>query len=209
MSSGGIPGVDLDIYYPIERADKDSIYKKYNLDPKMHYVATVARICKDKGIPKIIEASKLLLNEKISFLLIGSFDTQDAISNSCKEELIQAPNIILLGKRQKSEINELFAVSDAFLLPTKREGYGLSICEAMCTGLPVIVSNIDGPKEFVRNNIDGLLINQENEKEIAESVKIVCNKVVTFDSKRILDYSREKFNSTKIINEISNEILLF
>jgi glycosyltransferase involved in cell wall biosynthesis len=48
----------------------------------------------------------------------------------------------------REEVRELYLSSDAFVLPTRGEGWGLPIAEAMGLGLPVIVTNYSGPTAY-------------------------------------------------------------
>ena len=43
----------------------------------------------------------------------------------------------------------MYAQSDAFVMPTRGEGWGLPICEAMAMGLPVVATNFSGPTAYL------------------------------------------------------------
>jgi glycosyltransferase involved in cell wall biosynthesis len=49
----------------------------------------------------------------------------------------------------RREIRRLYAISDAFVLPTRGEGWGLPIAEAMAMGMPVLVTNYSGPTAYI------------------------------------------------------------
>ena len=51
----------------------------------------------------------------------------------------------------RSEVRDLYASADAFVLPTRGEGWGLPIAEAMSMEVPVITSNFSGPAEYCRS----------------------------------------------------------
>jgi glycosyltransferase involved in cell wall biosynthesis len=57
----------------------------------------------------------------------------------------------------REEIKELYLSSDVFVLPTRGEGWGLPIAEAMGLGLPVIVTNYSGPTAYA-NDFNAFLI---------------------------------------------------
>lgn len=51
----------------------------------------------------------------------------------------------------RADVRDLYASADAFVLPTRGEGWGLPIAEAMAMELPVIVSNFSGPAAFAND----------------------------------------------------------
>ena len=121
----------------------------------------------DKGISKI---------DKFKFLCVARIDARknlETIIEAFIEEFTYQPNVILLLAsmttnaeivshpkiahvdtvlRQES-LNGLYTACDAFVLPSKTEGWGLPICEAMACGLPTITTNYSGMTEFCNKDI--------------------------------------------------------
>jgi glycosyltransferase involved in cell wall biosynthesis len=62
----------------------------------------------------------------------------------------------LLGYR--TDVAAVLAAADIFVLPSRFEGLPMSVIEAMLTGLPVVASNIRGPREQVVPEVTGLLV---------------------------------------------------
>lgn len=81
--------------------------------------------------------------------------------------------IQFLGNR--TDISELFSESDLFVLPSRYEGLGLAILEAMAAKIPVIASNIDGPAELITNGENGLLFEPENHSDLADKILYLDN----------------------------------
>lgn len=138
-------------------------------------IINVARIqLPKKGQDILIKA----LNEckikglKFSCDFVGGVDDVDMDSFAYLKSLVKEYNleneIHFLGNR--TDIIELLQQSDLFILPSRFEGFGLVILEAMASGLPVIASNIDGPKEIITHEANGILFENENYLELAGKI---------------------------------------
>jgi len=57
--------------------------------------------------------------------------------------------VYLAGSR--SDVYELLPGANAFILSSKREGFPMSILEAMAAGLPIIATNVGGIPEVIKN----------------------------------------------------------
>jgi len=63
----------------------------------------------------------------------------------------------VLGRLDRSQIRDLLARSDVFVLPTVRESFGLAALEARCAGLPVVARAESGVAELIEPRVEGLL----------------------------------------------------
>jgi len=71
--------------------------------------------------------------------------------------------IVLLGGQSREELRELFSESDAFVLPTIRESFGLAALEARCAGVPVVAMRASGVAEHIVHDVNGLLADSDAE----------------------------------------------
>jgi len=69
--------------------------------------------------------------------------------------------IELLGWRPRAALRALYAESDAFVLPSILESFGIAALEARCAGLPVVAMRRAGPAGFVRHEQEGLLADDD------------------------------------------------
>lgn len=60
-----------------------------------------------------------------------------------------APVELIQDELSREELRRLYGMADAFVLPTRGEGWGLPIMEAMAMALPVIATNYSGPAAFM------------------------------------------------------------
>lgn len=117
------------------------------------------RECKDRGI-------------KFKCDFIGGIYEQFKDSYSYLQELVQQTRldneVRFLGP--KYNVNELIQDYDVFVLPSRIEGFGIVVLEAMAAKIPIIASNIDGPKELISHGENGLLFENENHIDLADKI---------------------------------------
>lgn len=70
----------------------------------------------------------------------------------------------------RSDVPALLGNANIFVLPSRYEGFGLALVEAMAAGLPVIASNIDGPSSIITDGMDGLLFEPGSDEQLAEKI---------------------------------------
>ena len=71
-------------------------------------------------------------------------------TNTTKADPNRLPCVVVLSQElDEVQMPQLYASADAFALPTRGEGWGLPIMEAMAMGLPTIATNWSGPSEFL------------------------------------------------------------
>ena len=70
-----------------------------------------------------------------------------------------------------NEIPELLSNYSVFIAPSRVEAQGVSMCEAMACGLPIVATKIGGIPEFVRDGIDGYLVENENSEDLLSAIQ--------------------------------------
>jgi glycosyltransferase involved in cell wall biosynthesis len=123
------------------------------------------------GVPAIVTASKLVAQKRVFDLLDAAcalrkegldFDVLLIVEGDQRASLERisasaaGPPFVFAGFRNQSEMPVLFAASDIFALPAANENFGLVINEAMCAGLPVVVSSeVGAARDLVHDGENG------------------------------------------------------
>ena len=79
----------------------------------------------------------------------------------------------IVGYRSHREIRRYFEEADIFVMPSRRESFGLAALEARCAGLPVVGMKESGLSEFIREGREGLLASSDREmvERLAELIR--------------------------------------
>ncbi len=143
-------GVDMQYYYPKERVDKVE---------KVRFLF-IARLIREKGIPELVEATKILLKEFDNFevQLLGWVDPNPGgISQEEIKNLHDSGIVTYLGTTD--DIRPYMEKANVFVLPSYyNEGLPRTIQEAMAMGKPIITTDHPGCRETVEEGRNGFLV---------------------------------------------------
>ncbi len=132
-------------------------------------IISIAELHERKGLKYLIEAIPVVAAKfpNIKLVIVGEGPERKELEKLIKKLKIE--NHATLTGRQK-EIPKLLKSSDIFVLPSRREAFGLVVLEAMITGLPVIASNTGGITEIIENGKTGILVEPEDSTKIAAAL---------------------------------------
>jgi len=149
-------------------------------------LCTVGSVCNRKGQKRVVEACLSLKNfDKITYYLIGGGD-QDYISSILR--LSSKSNIVdvkYLGVVDTHEIVDIYYESDFMILPSIKEGFGMTTIESISCGTKAIVTK-DNPlvDEGLLNNSNSVLINDHS---IASIINGLENIKLKYDKRKVSD----------------------
>lgn len=154
----------------------DYLLKRYNIDKKTKVILTITRINKYegyKGYDKVIEALPTVIKEipDIRYILCGKYDEVEGKRLNEKVKSLGLEKYFLLtGFIKEEELTDHYLLADVFILPSKKEGFGIVFIETLACGVPVIAGNKDGSVDALMNGKLGKLIDPDSTEEILSSV---------------------------------------
>lgn len=172
---------------------KDSILlAKYNLQQSDTILFTISRLSphdRDKGIDKVLFAISELKSEfpNLKYVIIGKYQNSE---KQWLDKLITdyslENSVVFTGFIADNELASHMNLGDIYIMPSKKEGFGIIFIEALFFGKPVIAGNLDGSVDALANGEFGILVNPESNEEIISAIKsIIVNK-----EKYIPDYNK-------------------
>lgn len=119
-----------------------------------------------KGQKVLIEAARMLLETRpeVTFLLLGAGPDEAEL----KALAADLPNVVFEGYREN--VGDYLAAFDFFVFPSRVEGLGSTLLDAMHFGLPVVASRVGGIPEIVIEGETGLLVPPGDARSLAENV---------------------------------------
>ena len=120
-------------------------------------VLYAAKCARRKRPGDLLDAVRQLKSETgcpFTLVMAGSGELEQQLRAFCAKHALD--NVVFTGFVNQSELPALYAASDVFVLPSEHEPWGLAVNEAMCAGLPVVVSREVGcVADLVRDGVNG------------------------------------------------------
>ena len=162
-------GIKMDKYV---NAKPLNLMREFGL-PEAPVILVAARITREKNIESIISACGSMRKRGLvcSLLLVGSHDFDEDYVAVLRKLVIQdgVDNVVFAGWRD--DIISIMKSASVIVLPSIMEAFGRVIIEAWACGVPVVAMNSTGPAELINNNIDGILVEPGNVKELANAIQ--------------------------------------
>ena len=158
---------------------RKTILEKFELKDQPYFIHVSEINYARKNLFRILDAFKKARDKKIPQKLILVGKTLPLVSKKIKEY----QDVIHLGYVSNNELVSLIQGSDAIILPSIHEGFGLPLLEAMACGIPSITMNKHAPPEVVEDS--GLLVDSHNTDDIA-------TKMIEINKNNLLRHLSEK-----------------
>ena len=151
-------GTDLQRFRPVStRDEKVSLRRKLGLDPGCDIILTVGPVKPRKGTDVLVQAFARLYHDHPNALLVLVGPRQDlqrqelaVFSQHLRKTIVDANiqnRVIFTGSA--NNIEDYMRAADIFVFPSRREGMGYVVPEAMACGIPVVMTPFVGlPEEF-------------------------------------------------------------
>jgi glycosyltransferase involved in cell wall biosynthesis len=136
-------------------------------------VDLVARMSPAKGTDVFLQTCRRLREAGADFEaeMIGAWPTPEM--RAAAESYIRDNQLgdVVSIRGPQTDMAPVYARMDILLLPTRRDSFPRVVMEAMCHGIPVVATRVDGIPEMVADGVTGFLVEPEDAEGFARSVE--------------------------------------
>jgi len=177
LGNGSVNGVDSLGGFSPERQQSygDEVRRHNRIPPEDLVIGFVGRITADKGMHELTDAWRLLSAERsdLHLLLVGPLEQQDPLRPDDLAFLREHPRVHITG--EQDDIGRYYAAMDIFVMPSYREGFGVTNIEAASMGLPVVATNIPGCVDSVQDGVTGSLVPPRDSLSLLLALRRYCD----------------------------------
>lgn len=152
---------------PYTNGQKSEYKKELGIEEKVTFI-TVGQFIHRKGFDLLLDAwSKT--EQHAQLYIVGGGPLEDEYKQIITDKALK--NVHLVGFKKPDELQKYYAASEAFILPTREDIWGLVINESLANGLPTISSNnCTAGNELVKNDFNGYVYECEDTTALAERI---------------------------------------
>lgn len=181
-------GVDTNTYKPVrELKEKESIRRKLGIPIDKKVLLNVGTVHPRKGTDLLLKAFERIAQQRDDIQLYIAGSRVDMIDGSLREFHREIHDLATQAGLTDAihflglvdNVNEYMKASDVFVFPSREEGMGNVVMEAMASGLPVVVTPYLGfPKVFGNN--DHYILTEFCSEDIAEKIlHLICHETLS------------------------------
>lgn len=157
---------------------------------------SIGRYEKEKGYDVLLEAMKLVDNIEVDVFGDGDIERL-RLTNLAADEMIK--NISF--NPAITSVIETISKYDFFILPSRQETFGLVIIEALSTGLPVLATNCDGPKDIIEKG-NGIIVEKKDAEALSEGIKTMVQRISDGDFEpNVIRQTASRFDIENILDK--------
>ena len=205
----------------MSESETHKIIKRHDIPMDLPLVVQISRFDRWKDPQGVIDAFNLARKEvPCRLVLLGNVATDDPEGPDVYESLLsqQSDDIIILSLQDGALVNALQRQAAVVLQKSLREGFGLTVSEAMWKGTPVIGGDVGGIKLQIEDGVNGYLVSsvEEAARRIVDVVKnpeacremgVQARETVRqkFLLSRLLEQYLDLFNSFETVYKLKQE----
>ncbi len=198
--------VDLERFHPGPKPER--LMRRFGLQGKK-VLLTLGRLAASeqlKGHDRVISALPALLKQipDIVYLIAGEGDDRKNLERQAILKGVEK-SVIFAGFVEESDKPEFYRLADAYVMPSRGEGFGIVFLEALASGLPVVGSSLDAGKEVLQDGKLGILVDPDDPFDIQSGILRALRSPIRPSREKLEHFSYSSFERAchRILNEIA------
>lgn len=188
-------GIDTDLFYPTPK-QKKVILKQLEWSTEKLNILCVANLYHGKGIDLLIEAFASINKKKDCHLHIIS-PTGNKVTKSNVNALIDQYSlhqyVTFYGSQKQKKLADFYRATDLLVSPSRREGFGLAVAEAIACGTPVLATRSGGPDEIINNDC-GILVDSNSAENLSKGLTTILNTLGKYQADKMHKYINNNYS---------------
>ncbi|MBU0941582.1 MAG: glycosyltransferase family 4 protein [Bacteroidetes bacterium] len=183
LANGNVNGIDTAYFTKeqVSNTEQEALRNELGICKNDFVFIFVGRLVGDKGINELVlafsqlnvsssEVENTSTRGELKLLLVGPLESQlDPLQPETLQTMAKNKNIISVGFQL--EVRCYYAIANALVFPSYREGFPNVVLQAGAMGLPSIVTDINGSNEIIVNGKNGLIVPVKDEVAICEAMQ--------------------------------------
>jgi glycosyltransferase involved in cell wall biosynthesis len=169
--------IDMKRFHPKEK--NSSLLRKHGLERK-RVLMTLGRVTgreRYKGFDEVLEVLPELIQEfpDLVYLIVGGGDDLERLRKKAAALGLEE-RVTFTGVIAEDDKVDYYNLADAFLMPGRGEGFGITLLEAMACGLPTLASILDGSREALLDGELGVLVDPRNSEDLKRGIREILSR---------------------------------
>ena len=197
-------GIDIEKFNP-GNVERRSLRKELNIPSDSLVISFIGRMTLQKNPLVLIKAFKKVIAKcsRAILLMVGDGDMKKAAKDLSKNIGLEK-SVVFANFR--TDVADILFSSDVYCLPSLWEGFPIGLLEAMAMSKPVIATQVDGSREIIQHNKNGILIEPKNEEMLVDAMlELIGNRNLRIElGKAARQTITERFDVCEMTKKIEN-----
>lgn len=194
LTDAGVPEAKLKV---ISNGIDTSLFVPREYTGEIKRLIYIGYLVEHKGVQVLIRALALLKEQDLTLSIVGDGSYRGELE-CLRDKLCLQDRVSFLGEKNAGKVAELLREHDALVHPSFIESFGITVVEALATGIPV-VATINGGSEHILDSATGILVAPRDVQALAEGIRELISR--KWDRQVIRDYAVENYDIKRVVQE--------